>query len=87
MSWMEFRALLTGIAPDTALGRVVSIRAENDRETLKQFTPEMNRIRNEWRSRMAKKKKADESQAFLASMKDAFMAMAGIKQEKKTVGE
>ena len=29
MKWEEFRDLLVGIGPDTALGRIVSIRAED----------------------------------------------------------
>ena len=40
--------------PETPLGRVVSIRSENDKEVLKNFTKEQHRIRNEWRSRMTK---------------------------------
>lgn len=35
MSWDEFRDLLSGLSPDTALGRMVAIRAEEDKEILK----------------------------------------------------
>lgn len=34
MKWEEFRDLLVGIAPDTALGRIVSVRAEDRKEYL-----------------------------------------------------
>ena len=44
MKWDEFKDLLTGIGPETPLGRIVAIRAEDDKEMLKQFTPEQNRI-------------------------------------------
>ena len=53
MKWAEFSALLSGIAPDTALGRIVSVRSENDKNVLKHFTEEQHRIRNEWRKRSA----------------------------------
>ena len=34
MKWEEFRDLLVGIGPDTALGRIASIRAEDRKEIL-----------------------------------------------------
>ncbi len=54
MSWSEFSTLLAGIMPETPLGQIVSIRSEDDKETLKHFTPDQHRIRNEWRSRQAR---------------------------------
>lgn len=53
MKWDEFKALVSGLSADTPLGRLVSIRAENDKDILKHFTKEQKRIRNEWRSRSA----------------------------------
>ena len=77
MSWDEFRDLLSGLSPDTALGRTVSIRAEEDREVLKTFTPEQRRIRSQWRSRSAKRKKTEDTADFLAQMQAVFAKMAG----------
>lgn len=37
--------------PKTPLGQIVSIRAEEDKDILKNFTKEQNDIRNEWRSK------------------------------------
>ena len=54
MSWDEFRRLLAGLSPETPLGRVVAIRSESDRETIKHFTPDQKRIYNAWRDRKAK---------------------------------
>ncbi len=48
MKWPEFAALLGGIGPDSALGRVIAIRSESDPERLKQFTPAQRKIRDEW---------------------------------------
>lgn len=49
MTWDEFSTLLAGVNSETPLGHIVSIRSENDKEKLKNFTPEEKRIRNEWR--------------------------------------
>ena len=78
MSWSEFCTLLAGIMPETPLGRVVSIRSENDKEVLKSFTKEQHRIRNEWRSRMTKAITLNKDEAkkqlkmFQEAMKKAF---------------
>ena len=79
MKWDEFSAMLAGIGPETPLGRMVTIRSEDDPDVLKEFTPEMRRIRTEWRSRMAKKKPKEDRDAFLESIKNAILAMAGQK--------
>ena len=60
ISWSEVRMLISGLLPDTPLGKVIQIRSENNKETLKHFTPEMHKIRNDWRNRMAKDKLKDE---------------------------
>lgn len=52
MNWNEFCTLLTGIMPKTPLGEIVSIRCEEDKDVLKNFTPEQHKIRNEWRNRV-----------------------------------
>lgn len=54
MPWGEFCTLLAGIMPETPLGQVVSIRAEDDKDMLKNFTKDQHRIRNEWRNRKVK---------------------------------
>ena len=77
MSWDEFKDLLVGISPDTPLGRIVSIRAEDDKEVLKHFTKEQLRIRNEWRSRRAKQVSKMDMEDILNSLKNALISMAG----------
>lgn len=60
VSWDEFRSLLAGISPDTALGRVVAIRSETNQNVIKHFTVDQKRIYDEWQrcraSRMSKQK-------------------------------
>ncbi len=77
MTWDEFRTLLSGISPETPLGRIVSIRAEDDREVLEHFSREQHRIRNEWRSRNARKVSGENMDDILNSLKNAFISMAG----------
>lgn len=77
MKWKEFKPLLIGIGPDTALGRIVSIRMEDDEDVLKHFTPEMKKIRNDWRNKIAKERSPEETQNFLESMKQALIQLAG----------
>ncbi|MCR5703849.1 MAG: bacteriophage Gp15 family protein [Eubacterium sp.] len=78
MSWQEFKTLLIGISPDTILGRMVSIRAEDDPEIIKHFSQEQKKIRNEWRSKRAKMMKpADVEQAMLG-FERIFLSMVGV---------
>lgn len=77
MKWDEFRDLLVGIGPETPLGRIVSIRAEEDEDVLKHFTKEQHRIRNEWRNKRAQKVSEEELTAVLEQFKNAFISMAG----------
>ncbi|MGN1156456.1 MAG: Gp15 family bacteriophage protein, partial [Agathobacter sp.] len=72
MPWDEFKDLLAGLNPDTPLGRIVQIRLEDDEDTLKHFSPEQHKIRNEWRNRTAKQRTEDEMNNFLASMQEVF---------------
>lgn len=76
MKWKEFKALLGGIGPKTALGRIASIRLEDDKETLKHFTPEMRKIRTDWQKKQAKQKSQTDVDSYLESIKNAFIAMA-----------
>ena len=52
--------LISGLLPDTPLGKIIQIRSENNKDMLKQFTPEMHKIRNDWRNRIARDKLKDE---------------------------
>ena len=53
VSWDEFKSLIAGIDPETPLGRVVAIRAETDRNVIKNFNKEQKHIYNAWRNRKA----------------------------------
>lgn len=77
MKWDEFRTLLIGIAPETPLGRIVAIRSETDKDILKHFTSDQRRIRSEWLKKIAKNKGPVDTEKYLETMKNAFIAMAG----------
>lgn len=57
MSWDEFSTLVSGLLPETPLGRIVSIRSEKDQKIIKNFTPEQKKIYREWRVKKAKEEK------------------------------
>lgn len=83
MKWDEFKALISGIGPDTALGRIVSIRAEDDEEILKTFTKDQNKIRNAWLRKRALEKKPEETATFIEQMKQMFIQMSGGEQNRE----
>lgn len=83
MKWTEFSSLLSGLGPDTPLGRIVAIRSEDDEDLLKHFNKDQMKIRNKWRSKMAKNKTEQETMSFLEDMKKTFISMAGGANEKK----
>lgn len=59
MSWEEFCTLLSGLLPDTPLGKIVGIRAEKDPQILKLFSKEQRKIRNDWQRRKIQKRRED----------------------------
>ena len=76
MTWAEFSALLAGLDHKTPLGRVVSIRAEDDPARLREYTPAMRRVRSSWRARRAKAMPQRKVDDFLESVLQAFISMA-----------
>ena len=78
MRWSGFRSLLVGIGPDTVLGRIVSIRSEEDRDILKNFTKDQMRIRNEWRLRHTRTMSKKGAKKAIEGMERAFLRMAGL---------
>ena len=43
--------MIAGLAPETALGRVVAIRSETDKDIIKHFTKDQRKIYDNWRWR------------------------------------
>lgn len=76
MSYQEFINLINGLLSESPLGKVVSIRAESDRDRLKTFTSLEHQVRNEWRSKCENKyvsSMSKEEQEFsLKALRDAF---------------
>jgi len=75
MKWREFAALLQGLDERTPLGRIAAIRAEDDPERLRAFTPEMRRVRTAWRTWRAKQMPKEDVERFLDTVARAFAAM------------
>ena len=66
--WREFADLLACLSADTALGRIVSIRSENDPEVLKNFTKGQKEVREEWRARHRQELSQKEYNASMRSL-------------------
>ncbi len=81
MKWDEFCSLLKGLSPESALGRIVQIRAESDPEMLKQYTPHQKKIREEWLVKSIEKKPnaqlIAERDRMLDIWKQAFISASG----------
>lgn len=77
MEWREFVTLLSGIMPETPLGQIIKIRAEDDDDILQHFTDEQHRIRNEWRNRQLQETiKQSNKNEVMKQMKAMFKSMA-----------
>jgi hypothetical protein len=61
--------------PETPLGQVVSIRAEEDPEIIKCFNSEQRRIRDEWRSRRSNSMSAEYYDKAMAQFSAFFRGM------------
>lgn len=77
VSWDEFKALISGLAPDTALGRVVAIRSENDKDIVKHFTADQRRIYEDWRDRRCDKMDKNTFEREMAELENMFAAIYG----------
>lgn len=77
VTWDEFKALISGLSPETALGRIVAIRAETDKNTIKHFTPEQRRIYDDWRERSAKTVDDKKYAADMENLERMFAALCG----------
>lgn len=85
MKWTEFRAYITGLGSDSPLGKIISIRAEDDPMVLKKFNDSQKKIRSAWRSRKARQMPQKEIDLFLADMQRAFRELAGGAHEEDQV--
>lgn len=77
VSWDEFKALLAGLSPDTALGRVVAIRSEKDKDVIKHFTADQRRIYDAWQNRRIKEMPRATFEKEMANLEKMLAAMCG----------
>lgn len=77
VSWDEFKSLITGLSPDTALGRVVSIRSETDKDIIKHFTQDQRRIHDRWRNRKVEIMNQETFEKEMGDLEMMFAAMCG----------
>lgn len=77
VSWDEFKALIAGLSPETALGRVVAIRSETDKDIIKHYTKDQRCIYDDWRNREMKEMDEKTFEKEMANLEKMFAAMCG----------
>ena len=77
VSWDEFKALIAGLSPETALGRVVAIRSETDKDIIKHYTKDQRRIYDDWRNREMKEMDGETFEKEMVGLEKMFAAMCG----------
>ncbi len=77
MTWDEFKDLLVGLPAECALGRIAQIRLEDDKEKLKNFTPQQRKIRSDWILRKSKAVSPATAEQAIEGFKNIFIKMAG----------
>lgn len=50
LKYSDWAKLVSGLMEDTPLGRVVMVRSETDKETIKKFTAEQRKIYKDWQN-------------------------------------
>lgn len=55
LPWPEWAKLVSGLLDSTPLGRVVAVRAEEDRQVIARMTPWQKRIRSQWQNFLARR--------------------------------
>lgn len=86
MEWGEFSSLLSGINGETVLGNVVRIRSEKDFETIKKFSAEEKKIRNDWINRHSRKSDEMTEKQYnnmMMNIEKYFLAIGNVKEGAK----
>lgn len=72
LPYTEWGKLVSGLMDDTPLGRVVAVRAEEDRKVIAKMTPWQRRIRAEWSAFLAQDAVQRQSPADLRAQMDSL---------------
>lgn len=68
---------MAGLSPDTALGRIVAIRSETDKNVIKHFTKDQRRIYDEWQNRNVKEMSQETFEKEMANLEKMFAGLFG----------
>lgn len=72
--------MLSSIGEDTPLGKMVSIRSEDDREHLKYFTQKQREIRAKWRLEHTPQYEEKEYAQAMSNFEKMLISLAGGKK-------
>ncbi|WP_243110013.1 hypothetical protein [Clostridium sp. E02] len=77
VSWDEFKTLLSGMAPETPIGRMVAIRSETDKSVIKNFNKDQKRIYDAWRNRKAENMSSVTYEQEMEALEQMFAQLCG----------
>lgn len=77
LPYTDWVKLVSGLMHDTPLGQVVSIRSEDDPDTLRSFTPGQRAIRQEWREFTSGHVSSEDIQRQTAGLEAMFARLCG----------
>lgn len=77
VSWDEFKALLSGLGPETPLGQIVAIRSETEKDTIKRFRKDQKRIYDDWRKRKCKNMSKEQYEEEMKDLEKMFAGLCG----------
>ena len=80
ISYSEWARLLSGLLPDTPLGRVVQVRAETDKAAIKRFSKHEHKIRKDWATFRASKQKQEAENFDIAQLQEMLKKMFPSKE-------
>ncbi|MNF08612.1 hypothetical protein D3C80_2090740 [compost metagenome] len=63
--------------PETPLGQIVSIRSEENKDMLQNYTQEQHKIRNEWREKQLEDMTVEETEEQMQELQELFAKMFG----------
>lgn len=80
MQYAEWARLLSGLLPETPLGRIVGIRAETDHKVIKAYGQYERDIRRKWALHQASKMSKEQSNDSIVDLQKMLKGLFGRKE-------
>lgn len=77
LRYSDWAKMVSGLMEDTPLGRVVSIRSEDDPDVIRHMTPDQRRMRSDWLTHRMARQSSDERKAAIEALQAMVAGMFG----------